>query len=84
LLDDAAIVFPTRDGRIVFERTRAYGEHTPLSVMLPDESIVELEARIVGAFYAYPYGGDWPVDRDEVVYIAEQAGRWQVRRTVLP
>jgi hypothetical protein len=52
--------------------------------MLPDESIVELEPRVVQAFRVYYRGEDWPLSRDEVVYIAEAGERWQVRRTVLP
>lgn len=84
LLEDVRVVYPTRDGRIVFEDFVDHLEPTTLSVMLPDERIIELDAHAVGAYGLAYWSTPWPVDEDEVAWVAEEAGRWVVRRTVLP
>lgn len=83
VLDGVEVLFATRDGRIVFQRAVEAGEETPLWVMLPDESVVEIASATVGATGVSVVEG-WPVDRDEVLYGVRQGSSWVLRRTVLP
>lgn len=86
LLEDVQVAFATNDGRIVFERVSEDGTSVGLSVMLPDERIVELETGPSGAIAPSFWGEHWPLDRDEVVYSmpSDDDDGWMLRRTVLP
>lgn len=84
LLVETDILFPTRAGRIVVQPWRDDGVGGPVQVMMPDETIIDLDEDSVGGFRVFDWGSTWPVDRDEVVYVARRAGRSIVRRTVLP
>jgi len=87
LLGDVTIDFPTTRGRIVFHEgvREEYEPPKPLSVMLPDERIVQLDARVTWTMAPPPWDRRWVSDTDEVVYVAQDdEGHWMLRRTVLP
>ena len=75
LLEDVSFRFVTPAGHIVFTEPDESNDG-PLSVMLPDESIVSLDDG-----RARPFGY---TQRDEVLYRVEDGDRLVLRRTVLP
>jgi hypothetical protein len=81
LTQNVYVPFPTLAGRVVLHEPVDFPATGRLSVMLPDESIVEIDPRVRGVFDIHAV---WPIDTDEVVYLAEVGGRLVVRRTVLP
>jgi hypothetical protein len=82
LASGVQIHFATTDGRIVFSPEHDFPETAPLWVMLPDFQVVELDDAVVGAVGTSYW--DWPIDADEVLYVAEAGGRFQLRRALLP
>lgn len=84
LTEDAQVAFATRQGRIVYQPAGEPTDTRPLSVLLPDHERVEIASDALAAVEVSFWGSHWPVDRDEVVYVAEDEGRMVVRRTVLP
>ncbi len=84
LVDDARMVYPTEHGRILFEHARAPLEPTQLSVMLPDERVVQLDDRSLGTFGPAFSSERQPLSHDEVLYLAKDGEGWALRRTVLP
>lgn len=91
VLEGVLVVFPTADGRIVFlhpdDPDSGWGLAPfsgSLSVMLPDETVVEIDHGELSIELVASFQGPWPLDRDEVVYARREDDRWVAKRTVLP
>ena len=84
ILDNARVAFPTLDGRIVYETPHEWGETTPLRVLMPDETTVELEPAALAVIGVPAWIEDWPLDTDEVLYLVPTTDGMTLRRTVLP
>ncbi len=88
VLRDKWVHFATTRGDLVFSDPvdpLASVEANPLRIMTRDGEVTGLDARSVEPFAAsFPSDHRWPADIDDVVYVAEDDGRYIVRRTVLP
>ena len=86
ILEDVEVAFVTLAGQIVF--TRPDGSNPlrfgSLAVMLPDETVIELDAATSWAFGEYFWDPVRESGGDEVFYLAEDGERLSLRRTVLP
>src|SRR5690606_6920245 len=59
LLVETDILFPTRAGRIVVQPWRDDGRGGPVQVMMPDETIIDLDEDSVGGFGVFYWGSTW-------------------------
>jgi hypothetical protein len=84
LLEDARVVFVTRDERIVFQRTPPGSDLDELWVMPTDEPPILLDDHVFYVFSRTSSSDAFLTDTDEVVYTVQHDDRAILRRTALP